>query len=211
MGDQAHSKLIFISESLSLTGKQNPISLIREYKYVFAWSYEDMSSLDPQVAMHHLNIKLDAKPVKEQQRQFQPDIMEAIEAEVYKLIEYGFIREEQHLNWVANVMPVPKKNKKIRVCIDFRDLRTTCLKDEFLLSITDIMIDNMCDFKRMSYVNGFSGYNQIKLHLNAEKHMSFRIPLGVYYYTVMPFRLKNEGATYQCAMSTFFLIIYGKW
>ena len=57
-----------------------------------------MSGLDPQVAMHRLNIKLDAKPVKQQQR-FRPDIMEVIEAEVHKLIECGFIREEQHADW----------------------------------------------------------------------------------------------------------------
>ena len=53
-----------------------------------------MSGLDPQVAMHHLNIKLDAKQIKQQQQYFWPDIMEAIEAEIQKLIECGFIKEE---------------------------------------------------------------------------------------------------------------------
>ena len=55
-----------------------------------------MPGLDPQVALHHLNIKLDAKPIKQQQQQFRPDIMEAIKIEVHKLIECGFNREEQH-------------------------------------------------------------------------------------------------------------------
>jgi len=53
-----------------------------------------MSDLDPRVAMNRLNIKPDAKPVK--QRHFRPDDMEAIDAEVQKLIECGFIREEEH-------------------------------------------------------------------------------------------------------------------
>ena len=75
--------------------------------------YEDMPGLDPQVAMHRLNIKPYAKPVKQQQRQFRPNIMEAIEAEVYKLIACGFIREEQHPDWVTNIVPVLKKNGKI--------------------------------------------------------------------------------------------------
>jgi len=65
VGDQAHPKLIFVSESLSLTEKQDLTSLIKEYIDFFTWSYEDMSGLDPQVAMHHLNIKPDAKPVKQ--------------------------------------------------------------------------------------------------------------------------------------------------
>jgi len=57
VGDQTHPKLISISESLSLTEKQDLISRIKEYIDVFDWSYEDMLGLDPQVAMHHLNIK----------------------------------------------------------------------------------------------------------------------------------------------------------
>ena len=73
-------------------------------------------------------------------------------------------REEQHPDWVANIVPVLKKNGKIRICIDYRDLNTACPKDEFLLPITDVMIDKTCDFKRMSFMDGFSGYTQIKMY-----------------------------------------------
>ena len=67
VGNQTHPKLISTSESLSPMEKKDLISLIWEYINVFAWSYEDMPSLDPQVAMHRLNIKPDVKPVKHQQ------------------------------------------------------------------------------------------------------------------------------------------------
>ena len=104
-----------------------------------------------------------------------------------------------------------KKNRKIRVCIDFSDLNIAYLKDEFLLPITDVMIDNTCGFERMSFMDGFSGYNQIKMHLDDEKHTSFTMPFGVYYYIVIPFGLKNAGATYQRARAQFFVTIYRKW
>jgi len=94
VGDQTHPKLISISKSLSSTKKKDLIYLIKEYIGIFTWSYEDMPDIDPRVVMHHLNIKSDAKPVKQQQRWFWPDVIEAIEAEVQKLIECGFIREE---------------------------------------------------------------------------------------------------------------------
>ena len=68
LGSQNHPKPIFISESLSLTEREELIVLVREYIDVFAWNYEDMLGLDPQVVMHRLNIKPDAKPVKQQQR-----------------------------------------------------------------------------------------------------------------------------------------------
>jgi len=83
--------------------------------------------------------------------------MESIKDEVHKLIECGFIREEQHPDWIANIVHVLKKNRKIRVCIDYRNLNATCPKDEFPLPITDVMIDKTCGFERMSFMDDFSG------------------------------------------------------
>jgi len=71
-----------------------------------------MPDFDSQIAIHRLNIKPDVKPVKQQQRLFRPDIMEAIETEVHKLIECNFIREEKHPDWVANIVPILKRMKK---------------------------------------------------------------------------------------------------
>jgi len=61
--------------------------------------------------------------------------MEAIESEVKKLIDFGFIREEQQPDWVASIVFVPKKNEKIRICINFRDLNAACPKDDFLFQL----------------------------------------------------------------------------
>ena len=90
--------------------------------------------------------------------------MEAIEAEVQKLITCGFMREEQHPDWVANIIPILKKNRKIRICIDYRHLNAVCPNDEFPLPITDVMIDNTCGFERLFFMDGFWGYNQIKMY-----------------------------------------------
>jgi len=124
--------------------------------------------------------------------------------EVKKLIDSGFIRKELHPDWIGNIVPVTKKNEKIRVCIDFRDLNEACPKDEFPLPTADVMIDNTCGFERMSFMDEVSRYNQIKIYPDDEKHKSFRIPPGVYCYTVMPFGLKNMGATYQRVINTIF-------
>ena len=72
-----------------------------------------MPGLNPQIAIHHLNINPYAKPVKQQQRWFRPEIMGAIELEVKKLIDSSFVREEQHPDWVANIVHIPTKNGKI--------------------------------------------------------------------------------------------------
>ena len=72
LGDEANPKPIFISESLSPSEKEDLIHFIREYIDIFAWNYEKMPGLDPQITMHHLNINSDAKSVKQQQRWFHP-------------------------------------------------------------------------------------------------------------------------------------------
>ena len=107
--------------------------------------------------------------------------MAAIKTEIYKLIECGFLRGEQHPDWVANIVPILKKNRKIRVFTNFRDLNTICPKDEFLLHITNVTIDNTCGFERISFMDGFSEHNQIKICPDDKKYMSLRTPLG---YTI---------------------------
>jgi len=129
--------------------------------------------------------------------------MEVIQSEVRKIIDSGFIREKQQPDSVANIVPVTKNNGKIWVCINVCDLNEACPKDEFPLPITDVMIDITCGIERMSFMDGFSGYNQIKMYPDDEKHTSLRTPLGAFCYTVCLW-LKNAGATYQRAIKIIF-------
>jgi len=156
-----------------------------------------MPGLDPQIVMHRLKINPDAKPIKQQQRWFCPEIMKAIESEVKKLINSSFVREEQYRSHSQKRME--RSGLHRLPC-----LNVTCSKNEFPLLITPVMIDSTCDFERMSFMDDFSGYNQIKMYSEDENHTSFRTPLGVYCYTVMPFCLKNVGATYQRVMNAIF-------
>lgn len=105
------------------------------------------------------------------------NVDEAIETKVKKLINSCFIREEQHPNWVANIILMLEKNDKIWIYTDFQDLNATYPTDEFSLLITNIMIDNTCEFLTMSFMDGLSGYSQIKIYHEDKKHMAFRMPL----------------------------------
>jgi Reverse transcriptase (RNA-dependent DNA polymerase) len=105
---------------------------------------------------------------------------------------------------VASIVPVKKKNGQIRICVDFRDLNKTCPKDNFPLPVTEIIIDHTSSYEVFSFMNDYTGYNQIKMAPEDEKHTAFRTPIGIYCYKVMPFGLKNVGATYQRAMTKIF-------
>ena len=163
-----------------------------------------MPGLDPKIAVHRLATQIDRPPVKQPQRRTRPELATQIEIEVDKLIKAGFIREVQYPTWLANIVPVKKKNGQIRVCIDFRDLNKACPKDDFPLPITELLVDATTGYEALSFMDGYSGYNQIRMASEDEELTAFRTPKGVFCYKVMPFGLKNAGATYQRAMTVIF-------
>ena len=179
-------------------------NLLEEYKDVFAWGYQNIPGLDPSLAVHKLAISKEKPWVKQAPRRFRSKLAVQIESEVDKLINVGFIREVKYPTWLASIVPVKKKNGQICICVDYWDLNNACLKDEFPLTITELLVDATTGYGALSFMNGFSGYNQIKMAPEDEELTAFRTPKEVYCYTVMPFGLKNAGATYQRAMTHVF-------
>jgi hypothetical protein len=103
--------------------------------------------------------------------------------------------------WVSNPVIVPKKNTDVqRVCVDYTSLNKHCPKDPFPLPRIDQIIDSTAGCARLSFLDAYSGYNQIKLKKEDEEKIAFITPYGVFCYQVMPFGLKNAGATYQRMM-----------
>ena len=113
LGTADKPRPIFISALLTPAEEKEYLELLTEYKDVFAWTYKEMPGLDPRVAVHRLAIKQEACPVKQARSRFQPELLPQIEAEVNKLEQAGFIREVQFPKWIANIVPIKKKNGQI--------------------------------------------------------------------------------------------------
>ena len=94
-------------------------------------------------------------------------------------------------------MPVPKKDGKVRMCVDFRDLNKAWPKDEFPLPYIDVLVDNTAGSVLMSFMDGFWGYNQINMGLKDMNKTTFTTEWGIYCYTITLFGLMNARATYQ--------------
>jgi len=127
-----------------------------------------------------------------------------IKDEVEKQFNARFLAVATYPQWVANVVPVPKKDGKVRMCVDYQDLNRVSPKDDFPLPHIDILVDNIAKFLLFSFMDGFSGYNQIKMTLEDIEKTTFITPWGTFCYKVMSFGLKNARATYQRAMVTLF-------
>ncbi|XP_027122222.1 uncharacterized protein [Coffea arabica] len=163
LGTSEDPRPIYVSVLLSPDEEKAYIELLREYQDVFAWTYKEMPGLSPKVAVYHLTVKKGVRPVKQAQWRFRPDLIPLIKIEVNKLIEAEFIREVKYPTWISSIVPVRKKNGQIRICVDFRDLNNTCPKDDFPLPITELMIDATTEHEVLSFMDGSSGYNQIRL------------------------------------------------
>ena len=83
------------------------------------------------------------------------------------------------------------------MCVDFRDLNKACPKDDFSLPHIDVIVDSATSSAMYSFMDGFSGYNQIMMAVMDKIKTAFIKEWGTYCYKVMPFGLKNSGATYQ--------------
>ncbi|RDY08345.1 hypothetical protein CR513_07430, partial [Mucuna pruriens] len=73
----------------------------------------------------------------------------------------GFLEVAKYPQWVANIVPVPKKDGKVRMCVDYRDLNRASPKDNFPLPHIDLLVDNIAQHSCYSFMDGFSRYNQI--------------------------------------------------
>jgi hypothetical protein len=170
--------------------------LFKEFRNVFAWSYEEMPGIDPKIVEHEITTYPDAKPIRQKLHPVNPRKAAAIKAEVEKLLKAGFIYPIHLTQWVSNPVPVDKKQGTIRVCTDFHDLIKACPKDNYPTPFIDQIIDECADYEPFSFMDGFSGYNQIQIKPKDQHKTAFICPWGTFAYRKMPFGLKNAGATF---------------
>ena len=110
-----------------------------------------------------------------------------IKKEVTKQLKVVFIKNVNPAEWIANAVPVPKKDGKVRMCGDFRELNKVFPKDDFPFPHIDVLVDNTTGSVLMSFMDGFSGYNTIKIGPKDMSKTTFTTEWGVYCYMVTSF------------------------
>ena len=136
-----------------------------------------------------MNVRTNVKPVKQKQRRFAPKRNKIISDEVDRLLANGMIKEVQYPDWFFNVVLVENKKGKWRVCIEFTNLTKACPKDNFPVLKINQMIDAIAGYERLSFLDAYSGYNQILLAEEDHEKTAF-VTEGTYCFKVMPSGLK---------------------
>lgn len=107
--------------------------------------------------------------------------------------------------WIANIMHVWKKNREIRIYVDFQNLNQASLKDNYALPNIDHILQTIAGSKMMSMLDGFSGFSQIEVDPEDKFKTVFTTPWGTFTYNRIPFGLINARATFQRVMNSSFV------
>jgi hypothetical protein len=155
-----------------------------------------LPGVDRDIIEHTLETDEKIVPKKQKLRKMSEEKVKAVEAEVQRVQDAKVIREVKYPVWMANTVPVKKKNGKWRMCVDFKDLNKACKKDDFPLERVDKIMDDATNSEMLSLLDMFSGYHQIRVRREDEEKTSFITPFGTFCFVRMPEGLKNAGCTF---------------
>ena len=104
---------------------------------------------------------------------------------ISNLLEADFIREMEYPNWLAKLVLVPKKCRKLRVCVEYTNLNGVCPNDSFSLPRVNQLVDAIVGHGMLSFPDAFSKYHQILMHPPDLEKIAFISPQGLYHYNEM--------------------------
>ena len=113
LGTEEEKKEVKIGTTLSSATRKELIDLLQDYSDVFAWSYQDMPGLDTDIVVHRLPLREECMPVKQKLRRVKPEMLLKIKEKVKKQLDAGFLEVAKYPQWVANIVPVSKKDGKV--------------------------------------------------------------------------------------------------
>ena len=177
--------------------------LLLKYKHVFPKEFHYLSLPPEREVAHTIPLIPGTRPVFRPMFRYSPRELAEIEAQVKELLRLGLI-EPCNSPWGAPVLFVPKKNGKLRMCIDFRLLNSKTLRSAFPLSRVDDLLDKLHGTCVYSSLDLMSGYHQIRIAPEDQEKTAFRTPFGLYKYKVLPFGLVNAPAVFVETMTKVF-------
>ncbi|GKU91005.1 hypothetical protein SLEP1_g4936 [Rubroshorea leprosula] len=180
---QLGQQTVKIGTKLTEEERAELLEFLRVNQNMFAWTTNEMPGISKQAA---------------------------IDEEIQKLLQAGFIRRVEYSEWVSNPILVKKPNGKWRMCIDFTNLNEACPKDPHPLPNVEKLVERAAGHERMSFLDASSSYHQVQLLLDDQEKTAFYAGDAIYCYVMMPFGLKNAGATYQKLVQIIFKLQIGR-
>jgi hypothetical protein len=200
VANEKRHKYVNLASHLTDKQKYECGSFLKEFSDTFAWQYSDLKTYNTEIFQHKNPLNKDRKTFNQKLRSFSPMLLLIMEKEIKKILHAKIIISLRYSEWIANLVPVRNKNGEIRLCVDFRNLNECSKKDNYPFPTMEHILQKVFGATIMSFIDGFSGYNQIEVHPDDREKTTFTTPWGIFMYEKMPFGLMNAGETFQRAM-----------
>jgi hypothetical protein len=115
-------KTLNISVDLDSNQHEQLIILLQNHYGAFSWEYKDMLGIHPNTCTHNIYIQENSRPVSKPQRHMHPVVKDIVKEELQKLLDVNFIYHISDSKWVSPLVVVPKKERKWRICVDYREI-----------------------------------------------------------------------------------------
>jgi hypothetical protein len=155
LGTKEDPKYVKLSSSFSKKQRDEYVKILKEFVDVFSWKYEDLRTYDTYIIEHKIPLKEETKPFRKKLRQINPMLLPIMEKEVKKLLDAQIIIPLRYSKWVANLVPVRKKNGEIRLSVYFRNLNRSSKKDNYPLPKMEHILQRVTSSSRISMIDGF--------------------------------------------------------
>jgi hypothetical protein len=203
---------MIISDMLSNDETQRLVATLEKYRSVIGYSFKDQKGISLSLCTHRIPMEQGHKLVCEHQRRLNNVMREEVKKKVLKLLKAGVIYLVSNTEWVSLVQVVPKKagmtvmrnerNEPIpqwtvtswQKCIDHRKHNKATRKDHFPLPFIDEMLARLANHSFFCYLDGYSGYHHIPIHLDDQSRTSFTCAYGTFAYRRVSFGLCNALA-----------------
>jgi hypothetical protein len=138
---------------------------LKEFKDVFACTYKDLKGIPIELTQHKVELDTIIPLAHQVKYKLNPNYVIVIKQDIDKLLATRFIQSIEEATWLSPIVVVPKKNRKMKICIDFKKLNTTTKKDPYPLPFTDEVLNIVIGYEAYSFLDGYLGYHQISITL----------------------------------------------
>jgi hypothetical protein len=182
--------------------KLEDIHVIREFSDVFP---DDLSGMPPKRAIEFkIELQPGIDPIAKALYKMSPMEMKELKIQLQGLLDKGYIHPSTS-PWACSALFVVKKDKELRLCVDYRPFNAVTIKNMYRLPHIDILFDQLARAQVFSKIDLRSSYHQVKIRAEDIPKMAFMMRYGLYEYLVMSFGLINVRAHFMYLMNLVFM------
>lgn len=167
------------------------IDLLCKFEDLFPRGYRELKGVHHSLGEMKIKLKDSVCLVRKRPYQMNPNLCVKVKEEIDKMIASGIIEVVKESKWISLMVINIKKDGRIRICMDYRELNTVCVIDPFPTPFIEEILEGVSRHEIYLFTDGFLGYHQVRIAKEDQEKTTFATEWEIFAYTVMPFGLKN--------------------